>query len=122
MGFLDDAKKETITNFVKFVKKELGIERMPTIILQNGKGNIKTTALYNYQDEQKLIRINAKNRAVVDVLRSIAHELTHHRQWEQGRLKVKPPDIGYPIENEANAKAGIFIKMFGKLNPEIYND
>ena len=122
MGFLDDSKKEIITNFVKFVKKELEIERLPVIILQNGKGDIKTTALYNYGSDNKFIRINAKNRAIVDILRSIGHELVHHRQWEQGKLKVKPPDVGYPIENEANAKAGIFIKMFGKINSTIYDD
>jgi len=122
MGFLDDAKKETITNFVKFVKEELGIERMPTIILQNGKGKLKTTANYNYTDDNKLIRINAKNRAIVDILRSIAHELTHHRQWEQGRLKVKPPDIGGEIENEANSMAGIFIKLYGRKDSSIYED
>jgi len=122
MGFLDDTKKETITKFVKFVKDELGIERMPTIILQNGKGKLKTTASYDYTKDNKIVRINAKNRAIVDVLRSIAHELTHHRQWEQGRLKVKPPDIGYPIENEANAKAGIFIKLYGRKDSSIYED
>ena len=122
MGFLDDSKKEIITNFVKFVKEELQIERFPSIILQNGKGELKTTASYDYSDDNKIIRINAKNRAIVDILRSIAHELSHHRQWEQGELKVKPPDIGGVIENTANAKAGIFIKLYGRKDPSIYED
>jgi hypothetical protein len=58
----------------------------------------------------------------VDVMRSGAHELTHHKQWEDGKLKVRPPDIGGPIEDEANAKAGQFIKMFAKIEPTIYDE
>jgi hypothetical protein len=44
MDFLEDNKKQKITEFVKFVKKELGIEKCPTIVLQNGRGELKTTA------------------------------------------------------------------------------
>jgi len=55
-------------------------------------------------------------------MRSIAHELVHHKQYEQERLKVQPPDIGGEIEDEANAKAGQYIKMFAKENPEIYEE
>jgi hypothetical protein len=57
---------------------------------------------------------------LVDIMRSLAHELSHHKQWEDGKLKVKPPDIGGPIEDGANAKAGQLIKMFGKIDPTIY--
>ena len=59
----------------------------------------------------------------VDVLRSISHELTHHKQNQLGELENNPNagDDGSPIENEANAKAGELIRIFGKQNPEIYN-
>ncbi len=70
----------------------------------------------------EIIRINAKNRALVDVMRSIAHEMVHHKQFEQGRLEVKPPDIGGEIEDEANAKAGQYIKMFSKMDKTIYDE
>jgi len=74
------------------------------------------------QKRIKYIRINAKNRALVDVMRSIAHEMVHHKQFEQGRLEVKPPDIGGEIEDEANAKAGQYIKMFSKMDETIYDE
>jgi hypothetical protein len=54
-------------------------------------------------------------------MRSLAHEMVHHKQWERGELEVKPPDIGGKIEDEANAVAGQYIKMFSKIDPEIYN-
>jgi hypothetical protein len=122
MEFLGDDKKNKITEFVKFVKDELKLEKCPTVILQNGRGELKTTANYNYSNDKKIIRVNSKNRALVDVLRSIAHEMVHHKQFEDGRLNVKPADIGGEIEDEANAKSGQFIKLFSKKDETIYDE
>jgi hypothetical protein len=55
-------------------------------------------------------------------MRSIAHEMVHHRQFEQGRLGVKPPDIGGEIEDEANAVAGQIIKLYAKEDKTIYDE
>ena len=122
MGFLNDDKKDKLNSFVKFVKKELDLKTVPTISVQNHREGLKTTANYDYTKENKVIKVCSKNRALVDVMRSIAHELVHHKQYEQGRLEVKPPDIGGEIEDEANAKAGQFIKMFAKEDPTIYDE
>ena len=122
MGFLTEEKKDKLNKFVKFVKDELGIEKMPTISVQNHREGLKTTANYDYTKENKVVKVCSKNRALVDVMRSIAHELVHHKQFEQGRLEVKPPDIGGEIEDEANAKAGQFIKMFAKQDSSIYDE
>jgi hypothetical protein len=122
MGALNDDKKEKLKEFVKFVKNELDLKSVPTISIQNGRGELKTTANYDYTKENKIIKVNSKNRALVDVMRSVAHELVHHKQYEQGRLKVKPPDIGGEIEDEANAKAGQFIKMFAQKDSSIYDE
>ena len=121
MAFLDDNNKKKLKDFALFVIKELGIEKAPTIAIQNGRGKLKTTANYDYTQEKKVIKVNAHKRALVDVMRSLAHEMTHHKQFEQGRLKVQPPDIGGEIEDEANAKAGQFIKMYAKKDPSIYD-
>jgi Zn-dependent peptidase ImmA (M78 family) len=122
MGFLDDNKRKKLNEFVKFVKDELGIGSLPTVIVQNHRNDLKTTANYDYTKEEKIIKICGKNRALVDVMRSIAHELVHHKQYEDGRLDVRPPDIGGEIEDEANAKAGQYIKMFSKIDETIYDE
>jgi Zn-dependent peptidase ImmA (M78 family) len=122
MDFLSDDKKNKVTEFVKYVKNELGLEKCPVVILQNGRGVLKTTANYNYSSDKKVIRVNSKNRALVDVLRSIAHEMVHHNQFEEGRLKVKPADIGGDIEDEANSKAGQFIKLYSQMDNTIYDE
>ena len=101
----------------------MGLKVTPTIKLLNGRGDLKTTAHYNYSKPEKVIKVNAKNRHIVDVMRSIAHEMVHHRQFEQGRLDgPKPPDIGGDIEDEANSLAGQFIKMFSKKDSTIYDE
>ena len=122
MGFLNDDKKDKLNSFVKFVKKELEIEKVPTISIQANRDGLKTTAHYDYTKENKIVRVYGKNRALVDIMRSVAHELVHHKQFEEGRLDgPQPPDIGGEIEDEANAKAGQFIKMYSKEDPTIYD-
>ena len=49
--------------------------------------------------------------------------ITHlAKQYEEGRLKTPPPDIGGEIEDEANAKAGQYIKMYAKKDETIYEE
>jgi Zn-dependent peptidase ImmA (M78 family) len=123
MATLNDDNKKKLNEFVKFVKSELKIKDLPTIVIKNNRDGLKTTANYDYTKENKIVKVCSKNRAVVDVMRSLAHELVHHKQWEDGRLDgPKPPDIGGEIEDEANAKAGQFIKMYAKMDETIYDD
>jgi hypothetical protein len=122
MSFLNDDKKDKLNKFVKFVKDQLELDTVPVISIQNHRKNLKTTANYDYTKDEKIIKVCSKGRALVDVMRSIAHEMVHHKQFEQGRLKVQPPDIGGEIEDEANAKAGQYIKMFAKQDQTIYDE
>ena len=123
MSFLDEKKESKLTEFVKFVKKELGIKNMPEILVKATRDGLKTTANYDYRQEHKVVKVYGKNRALVDVMRSIAHELVHHKQYEDGRLDgPKPPDIGGEIEDEANAKAGQYIKLFAQKDKTLYDE
>jgi len=111
-----------ISDFAKFVVKELGIKHPPTIVILATRDGLKTTANYDYAKENKVIKIYGRGRILVDVMRSLSHELNHHKQWEDGRLKVKPPDIGGPIEDESNAIAGRLIKKFALIDSTIYDE
>ena len=122
MGFLNDDKKEKLTAFVKFVKDQLELKTVPTISIKGHRDGLKTTANYDYTKENKIIKVYGKNRALVDIMRSVAHEMVHHKQFEDGRLEQRPPDIGGEIEDEANAKAGQYIKLYAKEDPTIYED
>jgi hypothetical protein len=109
-----------ISNFVNFTKEYLGINDDIKIKLAFEKTpDLVTTAYYNNNDE---VVVYAKERAIIDVCRSIAHELVHHKQRLDGRLTdfIEDGKDGSDIENEANAVAGKIIRKFGRLNPEIY--
>ena len=60
MSFLDDKKKEKLNEFVKFVKKELELDTVPTISVQNHRNGLKTTANYDYTKENKIVKVCMK--------------------------------------------------------------
>lgn len=105
--------------FIDFASKFLGIKK-PKVTLKFNHDGLTTTASYsNYK-----IKVYAKDRAIVDIMRSIAHEMVHLKQDIEGRLDVSNHDsnnaAGSPIENEANSVAGQIIRKFGEEHPEIY--
>jgi len=110
--------RKTVEDFIRFAKKEIGIKNLVKIkLIPKREGGI-TTAGY-FPNKEIVIRVSGRH--LVDVLRSIAHELVHHKQMEDERIKGDEPDIGGPIEDEANAVAGQLIKKFAKAgNEHIY--
>lgn len=117
----DDLDIRDVADFVNFAKDYLEIDDDIKVELAFEKTpDIRTTAYYNNGD--KLVKVYVKNRAIIDVCRSIAHELVHHKQNLEDR--ITNPEIdgadGSDIENEANAVAGVIIRKWGRIHPEIY--
>ena len=118
----DEADVKSVSDFVNFAKEYLGInDGIKVKLAFERTPDIKTTAYYNV-DGSELV-VYAKDRAIVDICRSIAHELVHHKQKLEGKMTdlVEDGKDGSPIENEANAVAGVIIRKYGKLNPKIYD-
>lgn len=108
-----EIKEDEVIKFLKFIKEYLNISKMPKIILQNNRKGLVTTASYIVnEDGNNIIRVWSKNRHLIDILRSLAHELVHHKQKESGSLILPIQDIGGEIENEANSLAGEIIKKY----------
>ena len=106
-----------INNFIDLCNKELSIKEDCSykiyFVSDRSKHGIKTTAFYDPQNN--IIKIYAKNRAIVDVLRSLAHEMTHMMQQEEGLIRGPVKDEGGFHEDQANAKAGLIVKRFIKI-------
>jgi hypothetical protein len=60
------------------------------------------------------------NRNLADILRTLGHELVHHKQNLDGKINAQSGITGSDEENEANAKAGVLLRKFGKINDDIY--
>ena len=115
-----DMDIRTVSDFVNFAKQYLTItDDIKVLLAYERTPDLTTTAYY---DLNGYIKVYVKDRAIIDVCRSIAHELVHHKQNLDGSLTnhVTDGEDGSPIENEANAVAGVIIRKYGKLHPEIY--
>lgn len=66
------------------------------------------------------IWVYAKNRNLVDILRTVAHELAHIKQGELDMIKLGDSYPGSPIESQADVIAGKYIKIYGKENNYIF--
>ncbi len=111
---LDAEKTLLISDFINFCCDELPIRGGCKIhIVSDREANrISTTAVYMVG--QNDIRVYGKNRSLADVMRSVAHEMTHMMQDEQNLLHGNVRDAGGFHEDQANAKAGELLKLYAK--------
>ena len=111
---LDAEKTLLISDFINFCCDELPIRGGCKIhIVSDREANrISTTAVYMVG--QNDIRVYGKNRSLADVMRSVAHEMTHMMQDEQNLLHGNVKDAGGFHEDQANAKAGELLKLYAK--------
>ena len=113
-----DPNEKIIRHFMRWVYRRLNIkDDMPRLELDwtkdpgqhnTGSYNYKTNTLYVYMAHRNLI----------DILRTIAHELQHRKQGAQGRLHGHSPP-GSKIEREADGEAGYLVKLYGAQHPNI---
>jgi hypothetical protein len=117
MSFLGKHRKNMLDNFVKFSIQHLEIKNKPIVIIQPIRNGLQTMASYAYGNGcTSVVRVYGKDRLLGDIMRSIAHELVHHKQFEDNLLEQKPEDIGGEIEDNANAIAGQIVKLFANIN------
>ena len=111
--------EQQYSEFVDFVVNELGIQNPPPIRVEVEPTSTYTTGYYN--NKKEIVKVRGHQRQLADILRSIAHELVHHKQKEDGLIQKPHPQIGGPIEDEANSMSGRLVKTYGKMFPEIYS-
>lgn len=120
---------EVIKDFVKFCDKYLDISNFPTINLYSVKKPNMTTGAYDMNTNT--ISCLVGRRLIVDVLRTLAHELAHRKQHERGDLNVQLAeidpmdemgDIDTAFENEAYTLAGNLVKIYCRKQKVLSKD
>lgn len=116
-----------VRSLVKFmVKHGFTLKPLPKIVMSKLKqeGLFITTGSYDYETSKVTLYIN--DRHPKDVLRSLAHELIHHKQNIEGRI---PDDLTAPTELTQDEKLGpLEMEAYLKGNiafrswTELYND
>jgi len=119
---VDKNLNKIVKHFLKFVHSKLEYDNMPEIVLDKDRKKVnKIRAMGYYMPQEHKIWIYVGNRNTADILRTLAHELVHAKQKETKGEEGLDGTTGSMDENEANAVAGIIMRQYGKLAPEIYN-
>jgi hypothetical protein len=110
-----------INEFINYVKNELNLIQIPKIDFSNDDNYVKENCSYGYfSPDSNIIWIYAGERNLADICRTLAHELVHRKQEEDGKIDNDSGETGSEIENEANAKAGVLLRNFGKKYPDVF--
>lgn len=105
--------------FENFCIQKLKLSNKYPIDYTDDKAKTKTYG--HFDPNTNRIVVFRGSRSLGDVFRTVAHELVHLKQHELGLIKEDSGKTGSSIENKANAGAGIIMRWFGQLHPEIYN-
>lgn len=109
--------KHVISDFVEFVSDKLRIDTPPEVNVSNNPNFAKEHKTFGiYYPEKSGFTVEVYERNIVDVLRTIAHEMTHHRQMEVRSTKSRTE-----LEIEATTAAGMLVKLFCEDRPELYS-
>jgi hypothetical protein len=104
--------ENVVYNFLPFVKNELRIMQLPKIHFVDDPKFARRISAFGQIKDNRII-IDIQDRQILDVLRTLVHELSHYRQHVTGKA-------GSYTENEANRFAGKIVRKFGEKNPGLF--
>lgn len=115
--------KENVAKLKEFClhcAKELGLKGKIKIILSNKPTGMATAGFFLPQE--RVVGVACHNRAMADIMRTIAHELTHCSQHLKGTVFPEDDKGLQPLEDEANTMSGRLVRFYGRKNRFIYDD
>lgn len=119
------AKKDTykiLLDFIEFAAKDLKLKSLPKFDFKfDNKRSVEHKSFGGYAPGAEHITITVVNRHIMDVCRTLAHELVHYSQDLKKELEDDDAGAtGSPQENEANARAAVIMRNWGKQHPEYF--
>lgn len=123
---LDETSDDTdlaseVQKFVEWTAKQLNLKEVPTVELSMDTEEAQTNHhTGGHVPGEGSVWVYAKNRNLIDILRTVFHELVHVRQHELGMIKPGDSYPGSPIEAMADMLAGKYIKIYGEKNNHVF--
>lgn len=124
--FNEDVESNTnlqkeVAHFVKWASQKLYIQNPPKIQLSMDTEEAQQGHhTGRHVEGSDTLWVYAKNRNLVDILRTVFHELVHWRQTELGMIEHGDSYPGSAIEAMADMLAGKYIKIYGKQHRNIF--
>jgi hypothetical protein len=110
---------QQIKDFIKWSMKTLNVKNKPKFTLSKNTEQAQAGHHTGVHSGDR-IWVYIGNRNLIDIFRTIFHELVHQRQSELNMIKDGDSYPGSPIEAVADVMAGKYIKIYGKEHPEIF--
>lgn len=117
----DSELQQEVDKFVEWASSKLHLKNIPEIELSmdtDEAQNNHHTGGHKMGDDKIWVYVN--NRNLVDILRTVFHELVHVRQGELNMIEPGDSYPGSPIEAMADMLAGKYIKIYGEQNNHIF--
>lgn len=112
--------KKKYDDFLKFACAELGIDSLPKIKLTDTPiENEHSVSFACFTPSTDEITMYIKNRHILDIFRSLAHELVHYKQKLEFGNDLDG-STGSDHENEANSVAGQIMRKYNKTNKDLF--
>lgn len=105
---------DALRNFLPIAVEHLKLTHIPKIRLVR---SMEDNSFGCYVDQEQVVCVVIDKRNPVDILRTLAHEMVHYQQGQDNQLKADSGETGSDIENEANAIAGIIMRLFNQAHP-----
>lgn len=101
------------------IKKSLGLTSLPKITIKNNIVYNGQPSFGQFIPMDDVVLISVANRHPNDIIRTLAHELTHYRQYLDDKLGPHSGRTGSNDENEAHAEAGKIMRILNKSHPQL---
>ena len=115
--------RDTIKQFARSCFRQYGLKNPPKIRIQhNPNWSERTGTFGRFDPDTNTIELAVTGRHMLDILRTLAHELTHAKQNEQGEMPDDAGRTGSPYEDDANAQAGRMMRHWAEQHPDQFKD
>lgn len=121
IGREDSTIKRYLEEFAEYCYGVLEVVNKPIIkVITDDSYTDQYKSFGGYSPSDNVIYLSINKRNLADIMRSLCHEIVHSKQNESGMLQANSGETGSEIENQANTIAGIIMRHYGQLKPEIF--
>ena len=117
-----DHLKKILHRFYRSCVSKLELENPPRLRLETTPDWSRENGSFGqYDPETNTLILATSGRHVLDILRTMAHEMTHRQQDEKSPLPADAGETGSPWEDQANAMAGRIMRDWAEEQPEMFD-
>lgn len=110
-----------IHEFAKYCARELGLKKLPKIDVRDDEAYSKKQKTFGqYENDTETIHLQIQGRHILDIFRTLAHEMVHFMQDQREPMPSTAGDTGSKYENEAHATAGVIMRHFDRKYPNYF--